>query len=218
VTAAEEQVKVSRTLNYSSDEAAVVFRIAWYAIASKPNVLLEEYSEAESQDFKGMARFSLQIAGDDGQVTIRLDGAQSSIEIESVGMDEVALGVFVSGIIESIKDAINKYQSLPEEDRGRLRRALMAKTCWDRMVREILNRAPMANIYYQVAHGREMIIKALEGDPGVHPITLTTSAWLSQIETHPKDATLPGFVASELAKKSVEWKRETNEIISRYLT
>jgi hypothetical protein len=217
VTAAEEQAKVSRTLNYSSEEAAVVFRIAWYAIASKPNVLLEEYSEAESQDFNGMARFSLQIAGADGQATIRLDGSQSSLEIETLGMDEVALGVFVSNIIESIKDAINKYQSLPEEDRGRLRRALMAKTCWDRMVREILNKAPMTNVYYQVAHGREMIIKALEGDANVHPITLTTSAWLSQIESLPKDETLPGFVASELAKKSVEWKRETHEIICRYI-
>jgi hypothetical protein len=217
VTAAEEQAKVSRTLNYSSEEAAVVFRIAWYAIASKPNVLLEEYSEAESQDFNGMARFSLQIAGADGQATIRLDGSQSSLEIETLGMDEVALGVFVSNIIESIKDAIKKYQSLPEEDRGRLRRALMAKTCWDRMVREILNKAPMTNVYYQVAHGREMIIKALEGDANVHPITLTTSAWLSQIESLPKDETLPGFVASELAKKSVEWKRETHEIICRYI-
>jgi hypothetical protein len=93
----------------------------------------------------------------------------------------------------------------------------MAKTCWDRMVREILNKAPMTNVYYQVAHGREMIIKALEGESGVYPITLTTSAWLSQIEAHPKDQTLPGPIASELAKKSIEWKRETQEVINRYL-
>jgi len=218
MTAAEEQAKVSRTLKYSAEEAAAVFRIAWYMIASKPNVLLEEYSEGEGQDFNGKARFSLKIAGEDGHATIRLDGAQSSLEIDTTGMDEVALGIYVSGFIDSVKDAINKYQSLPEEDRGRLRRALMAKTCWDRMVHEILNKAPVTNIYYQVAHGREMIIKAIEGDPGVYPITLTTSAWLSQIEPHPKDETLPGFVASELAKKSVEWKRETQEIISRYLT
>ncbi|MDH4214696.1 MAG: hypothetical protein OEV85_12340 [Candidatus Thorarchaeota archaeon] len=217
MTAADEQAKVSRTLKYSSDEAAAVFRIAWYMIASKPNVLLEEYSEGEGQDFNGMARFSLKIAGEDGQATIRLDGEQSSLEIDTTGMDEVALGMYVSGFIDSIKDAINKYQSLPEADRGRLRRALMAKTCWDRMVREILNKAPMTNVYYQVAHGREMIIKAIEGDPGVYPITLTTSAWLSQMEPHPKNETLPGFVASELAKKSVEWKRETQEIISRYI-
>jgi hypothetical protein len=217
VTATDEEVNVTRTLKYSSEEAAAVFRIAWYMIASKPNVLLEEYSEGESQDFKGLARFSLKIAGEDGRAIIRIDGAQSSLDIETIGMDEVALGLYVGGIIESIKDAISKYQSLPEEDRGRLRRALMAKTCWDRMVREILNKAPMSSVYYQVAHGREMVIKALEGDNDVHPITLTTSAWLSQIESLPKHETLPGFVASELAKKSVEWKRETHDIIRRYI-
>jgi len=217
MTAADEQAQVSRTLKFSSDEAAAVFRIAWYAIASKPNVLLEEYSEGEGKHFKGMARFSLQIAGENGQAIIRLDESKSSVEIDTLGMDEVALAGYVGGVIESLKDAIDKYQSLPEEDRGRLRRALTAKTCWDRMVREILNRSPMTNIYYQVAHGREMIIKAVEGENGVHPITLTTSAWLSQIESLPRDKTLPGSVASELAKKSVEWKRETQEIISRYL-
>jgi hypothetical protein len=217
VTATEEQANVSRTLVYSSEEAAVVFRIAWYTIASKPNVLLEDYSEGETQDFKGMARFSLKIAGEDAHATVRLDGAKSLLEIETQGLDEVALGIYVGGIIESVKDAISKYQSFPEEDRARLRRALMAKACWDRMVHEILNKAPMSNVYYQVAHGREMIIKAVEGDTDVHPITLTTSAWLSHIESQPKDKTLPGFVASELAKKSVEWKRETQDIISRYI-
>lgn len=217
MTTADEQAKVSRTLKYGSEEAAAVFRIAWYAIASKPNVILEEYNEGEGQDFKGMARFSLQIAGEDGQAIVRLDGSKSSVEIDTLGMDEVALAGYVGSIIESMKYAIDKYQSLPEEDRARLRRALMAKTCWDRMVREILNRAPTTNVYYQVAHGREMIIKAIEGDNDVHPITLTTSAWLSQIESLPRDETLPGSVASELAKKSIEWKRETQEIISRYL-
>jgi hypothetical protein len=217
MTAADELTRVSRSLKYGSEEAAAVFRIAWYIIASKPNVLLEEYSEGESQEFTGSARFSVKIAGEDGQVAINIDSAKSSVDIEASGMDEVALSVYTSGIIESMTEAINKYQSLPEELRGKVRRALMAKTCWDRMVREILNKSPMTNVYYQVAHGREMIIKALEREEGVYPITLTTSAWLSQIETYPKDQTLPGSVASELAKKSIEWKRETQEVISRYL-
>jgi hypothetical protein len=209
--------KVSRNVNYSTDESATVFRITWYSVASKPNVILEEYSEAESQVFNGEAKFSLRIAGEKAQANISVDGAKSSVGVEVEGMDEVAVGVFLDELVESLNGALTKYEALSAEDKAKLKRALVAKTCWDRVVREILNKAPSSNVYYQVAHGREMIIKAIEGDDEMHPITLTTSGWLSQIESLPRDQALPGNIASELAKKSIEWKRETQEVIGRYL-
>jgi hypothetical protein len=209
--------KVSRSLNYSTDESATVFRITWYSVASKPNVILEEYSEAESQVFNGAAKFSLRIAGEKALVNIAVDGSKSSVGVEAEGQDEVAVGVFLDDLMESLNGAVSKYDTLPDEDKAKLKRALVAKTCWDRVVREILNKAPSENVYTQVAHGREMMIKAVEGEEGMHPITLTTSGWLSQIESLPRDQALPGNIASELAKKSIEWKRETHEVISRYL-
>jgi len=33
----------------------------------------------------------------------------------------------------------------------------------------------------------------------------------------PREEPLPGNVATELAKKSIEWKKETQEVIARYL-
>ena len=209
--------KVSRNLNYSSDESAAVFRITWYSVASKPNVILEEYREAESQVFNGEAKFSLRIAGEKALVNISVDGSKSSVGVEAEGKDEVAVGVFLDDLVGSLNDAFSKYDSLPSDDKAKLKRALVAKTCWDRVVREILNKAPLSDVYVQVAHGREMMIKAVEGEDGMHPITLTTSGWLSKIESLPRDETLPGGIASELAKKSIEWKRETQEVIGRYI-
>jgi hypothetical protein len=209
--------QVSRKLNYSIDESATVFRIAWYSVASKPNVILEEYSEAESQVFNGAAKFSLRIAGEKACVNISVDGAKSSVGVEAEGKDEVAIGVFLDDLLGSLNDALSKYDSLTTDDKARLKRALVAKTCWDRVVREILNKAPLSDVYVQVAHGREMMIKAVEGEDEMHPITLTTSGWLSKIESLPRNETLPGNIASDLAKKSIEWKRETQEVISRYL-
>jgi hypothetical protein len=217
VDASEDMAKVSRNVNYSTDESATVFRITWYSVASKPNVILDEYSEAESQVFNGEAKFSLRIAGEEAKVNISVDGAKSSVGVEAEGKDEVAIGVFLDDLIETLNSALSKYESLPDGDKSKLKRALVAKTCWDRVVREILNKAPSSNVYYQVAHGREMMIKAVEGEDGMHPITLTTSGWLSQIESLPRDQSLPGNIASELAKKSIEWKRETQQVIGRYL-
>jgi hypothetical protein len=217
VDESEEMAKVSRNLNYSTDESAVVFRITWYSVASKPNVILEEHSEAESQVFNGAAKFSLRIAGEEALVGISVDGARSSIGIEVEGKDEVALGVFLDDLIGYLNYALSKYEALPEDDKAKLKRALVAKTCWDRVVREILNKAPLSDVYVQVAHGREMMIKATEGEDNMHPLTLTTSGWLSRIESLPREETLPGNIASELAKKSIEWKRETQEVISRYI-
>ena len=213
----EEMAKVSCSVNYSTDESATVFRIAWYSVASKPNVILEEYSEAESQVFNGEAKFSLRIAGEKAYVNISVDGAKSSVGVEAEGMDEVAVGVFLDNLAEYLNAALSKYEALSPEDKAKLKRALVAKTCWDRVVREILNKSPSSNVYYQVAHGREMMIKAVEGEERMHPLTLTTSGWLTQIESLPRDQALPGNIASELAKKSIEWKRETQEVISRYL-
>jgi len=210
-------VKVSRHLNYATDESAAVFRIAWYSVASKPNVILEEYSEAESQVFNGAAKFSLRIAGEKALASISVDGAKSTIEVEAEGPDEVAVGIFLDDLVDSLNNALSKYDALPDDDKSKLKRALVAKTCWDRVVREILNKAPLSDVYVQVAHGREMMIKATEGEDGMHPLTLTTSGWLSRIESLPRDEALPGNIASELAKKSIEWKKETHDVISRYI-
>ncbi len=209
--------EVSQIQRYSSEDSAAVFRVVWYAIASKPNVILEEYSEAESTNFQGNAKFSLQIAGEKAFASIKVDEAESSVELRAQGKDEVALKVYLDDIKESFEDAISKFQALPEEDRSKLSRALVAKTCWDRVVYNILKKAPQNEVYYQVAHGREMMIKATEGNANAHPVTLTTSGWLANIESLPHEAPLPGNIASELAKKSIEWKRGTLEVISQYL-
>ena len=213
----DDLAEVSQIQRYTSEDSAAVFRVVWYAIASKPNVILEEYSEAESTIFQGNAKFSLQIAGEKAFASIKVDEKDSSVEISAQGKDEVALKVYLDDIMESFEDSINKFKSLPEEDKSKLRRALVAKTCWDRVVYKILKKAPQSEVYYQVAHGREMMIKATEGEGGVHPLTLTTSGWLSNIESLPREEPLPGNIASELAKKSVEWKKGTLEVISRYL-
>jgi hypothetical protein len=213
----DEMAEVSQIQRYVSEDSAAVFRVAWYEIASKPNVLLEDYSEAESKNFQGNARFSLQIAGEKAFASIKVSEEQASVELHAQGKDEVALKVYLDGVMDSLEDSINKFKSLPEEDRAKLRKALVAKTCWDRVVYKILKRAPQSEVYFQVAHGREMMIKATEGDEGVNPLALTTSGWLSNIESLPHEQPLPGNIASELAKKSIEWKKGTQEVIRRYL-
>ncbi|MGQ4911450.1 MAG: putative selenocysteine system protein [Candidatus Thorarchaeota archaeon] len=207
---------VSRALNFGSAEPSVVFRIAWYTVASRPSVILEEYSEPEGAVFEGMARFSTRIGGEKAEVGIRVKEADGSVEISAKGEDEVALALYLGEVLESLQDSMAKYEALPADDQSRLRRALVAKACWDRLVHNVLKKAPQGEVYYQVAHGREMIIKATEGED-MKPVTLTTSAWLAKIESLPRDEALPGNVASELAKKSIEWKRETQGFVSRFL-
>jgi len=197
LNATDDMAEVSQIQRYTSEDSAAVFRVVWYAIASKPNVILEEYSEAESTTFQGNAKFVLQIAGEKAFASIKVDEKDSSVEISAQGKDEVALKVYLDDIMESFEDSINKFQSLPEEDKSKLRRALVAKTCWDRVVYKILKRAPQSEVYYQVAHGREMMIKATEGEGRVHPLTLTTSGWLANIESLPREEPLPGNIASE---------------------
>ena len=213
----DDMAEISQIQKYISEDSAAVFRVAWYAIACKPNVLLEEYNEAESTSFQGDAKFSLQIAGEKAFVSVKVNEEEASVELHAKGKDEVALKVYLDDIMESLEESISKFKALPEEDRSKLTRALVAKTCWDRVVYKILKKAPLSEVYYQVAHGREMMIKATEGDEGVNRLTLTTSGWLANIESLPREETLPGNIATELAKKSIEWKRGTHEVISRYL-
>jgi len=213
----DEMAVVSKTQNYLSEDSSTVFRIAWYQIASKPNVLLDEYSEAESQLFQGYAKFSLHIGGEKAFASITVDGKLSSVELQAQGNDEVALKIFLDQLMDELQNSIKKYEALPEDDKSKLKRALVAKACWDRMVHKILKKEPLSEIYYQLAHGREMMIKATEGETSVHPLTLTTSGWLNRIESLPRSESLPGNIATELAKKSIEWKRGTQEVIKRYL-
>jgi hypothetical protein len=213
----EEMTEVSRKLNYSSVDPAVVFRLAWYVVASKPNLILEEHSEAESQDFQGSAKFSLRIAGEEAHTAIQVTETQSAVELSAQGHDEVALSAYLDDHIKAMENTLSKFQALPEDDKAKLKKALVAKTCWDRVVKEILSKAPVNDVYIQVAHGREMMIKATEGEESIPSATLTTAAWLTKIESLPREDTMPGNIASELAKKSIEWKRETQNIISRYI-
>ena len=92
----------------------------------------------------------------------------------------------------------------------------MAKTCFDRIPYKVLNKATVSDVYFQVAHGREMVIKATEGEE-MNPVALTTSGWLAKIERLPRDETMPGGFATELAKKSIEWKKGVQELIEKYL-
>jgi hypothetical protein len=209
-----DRTEISKTISYDIPDSSVVFRLAWYAVASKPGVLLNEYSEAESQIYKGKAIFSLKDANAD--VRIWVEEAQRLIEITGWGTEKEQLEEYLNEIAASVESSVNKYQSLSDEEKGKLRRALVAKTCWDKIVFEILNKAPLGAVYFQLAHGREMIIKATEGED-IHALPLTTSGWLTRIEGMPRDEALPSSIAMELAKKSVEWKKETQDIIARYI-
>ncbi|MFW9912650.1 MAG: hypothetical protein ACFFEU_09270 [Candidatus Thorarchaeota archaeon] len=209
-----DKTEISKTISYDIPDSSVVFRLAWYAVASKPGVLLNEYSEAESQIYKGKAIFSLKDANAD--VRIWVEEAQRLVEITGWGTEKEQLDEYLNEIAASVESSVNKYQSLSDEEKGKLRRALVAKTCWDKIVFEILNKAPLGAVYFQLAHGREMIIKATEGED-IHALPLTTSGWLTRIEGMPRDEALPSSIAMELAKKSVEWKKETQDIIARYI-
>ncbi len=198
------------------DDPSVVFRVAWYVIASAPGVYLSNYSEPESQEFHGTARFTLRSEKNSMHVTFSVKGNNASIELEVRGDNEQEITAYIESVSADINAALDKYRVLGTPQKSRVRRALLAKACWDRLVHQILEKRPLSEVYYQVAHGREMIIKATEGE-GLHPITLHTSGWLSKIEPLPREEPLPGDIATALAKKSVEWKQETIEVIKRYI-
>jgi len=206
--ASDDMVEISQIQKYVSEDSAAIFRVAWYAIASKPNVLLEEYNEAESTTFQGDATFSLRIAGEKAFASVKVDEEEASIELHAQGKDEVALKVYLDSVMEDVAESIPKFKALPADDRSKLIRALVAKTCWDRVVHKILKKAPLSEVYYQVAHGREMIIKATEGEENVNPIALTTSGWLSNIESLPREETLPGNILLNWPRRVLSGKRE----------
>jgi hypothetical protein len=105
---------------------------------------------------------------------------------------------------------------MAEEEQERVRRAIVAKTCTDRIVYLVLNRSPVSDIYFQVAHAREMMIKATTGLE-VNPVSMSTAGWLAKIESLPRDETMPANIATELAKKSIEWKGQVHEFIGKFL-
>jgi hypothetical protein len=198
------------------DDPAVVFRVAWYAISYKPGVYLTEYSAPESKGFQETASFS--IGSDLGalETTISIIEGESKIQIDVSGASEDIVASFLDDAVETINGALDKYRVQGTDEKSKVRRALVAKTCWDRLVYLILKKSPLTEIYFQLAHGREMMIKATEGED-LHSVTLGTSGWLSKVETLPREEPLPGNLATALAKKSVEWKRDTIEVIGRYL-
>ena len=198
------------------DDPAVVFRVAWYAVSYKPGVYLTEYSAPESKGFQGTASFS--IGSDLGAIetTISIEEGESKIQIDASGPSEDIVASFLEETVITINEALDKYRVQGTNEKSKVRRALVAKSCWDRMVHLILKKSPLTEIYFQLAHGREMMIKATEGED-LHSVTLGTSGWLSKVENLPRDEPLPGNLATALAKKSVEWKRDTIEVIRRYL-
>ncbi|MFW9918754.1 MAG: hypothetical protein ACFFED_04090 [Candidatus Thorarchaeota archaeon] len=198
------------------DDPSIVFRVAWYAVASSPGVYLSNYSEPESQEFQGSASFTVRTENTSMEVNISVIGEKSNIEIDIKGQNDEELNTYLQELSTEINNSLDRYRVLGTNQKSRVRRALVAKTCWDRLVFLILKKQPLAEVYYQVAHGREMMIKATEGE-SLHPITLHTSGWLSQFESLPREDPLPGDLATALAKKSVEWKQETIEVIKRYI-
>ena len=212
----DDEIKVARTESFERTEPSVVFKIAWYHVSSKPGVVLKEYSEAESKLFKGKAIFNVKLDDEEMAVRIWVEEAHRSLEVAAWGDDEKPIGEYLDTIMKEVENSAEKYLKLEESDQQRIRRALIAKTCWDRVVYEILSKAPANAAYIQVAHGREMMIKATEG-LDFDPITLTTSAWLTKIEPLPREEPLPAEIAKELAMKTVEWKKDTSHLISQYI-
>lgn len=198
------------------DDPSVVFRIAWYTVASAPRTYLKEYRDHGSEDFEGMATFQSETDDSHFFIQLRVDESAKSIEMGAAGENEKEMSSYIERNNERLNDHLDKYRLLSTEVKSKLRRALVAKTCWDKLVFLILNKKPVSEIYFQIAHGREMIIKATEGET-MQPISLSTSGWLSKIEKLDREEPLTGDLTTPLAMKAIEWKKETQEIISRYI-
>ncbi len=197
-------------------DSAVVFRISWYAIASAPRVYLKEYSEAETKDFEGTATFQSESDETHFIVKLLVQESSSTITLEISGEKDKVVSKYLDNLTSSLNTHLDKYVVLGTDAKAKLRRALVAKTCWDRIVYLIFQKRPLSEIYFQLAHGREMVIKATEGED-MAPITLSTSGWLSRTENLSRDEHLPADIATSLAMKAVEWKKETQAIIARYI-
>ena len=212
----DDEIKVTRTESFERTDPSVVFKIAWFHVSSKPGVVLKEYSEAESTLFKGKAIFNVKLDAEEMAVRIWVEEAHRSLEVAAWGNDESVLGEYLDVLLKEVENSAEKYLKLEDADQQRIRRALIARTCWDRIVYEILSKAPANNVYIQVAHGREMMIKATEG-LAFDPITLTTSAYLTKLESLPKEEPLPTELAKDVAMKTVEWKKNTAQLISQFI-
>lgn len=212
----DDRIKASKTIRYDNAEPSVVFRIAWYVVTSQPGTLLTEYSEPEGPTFTGKVIFTTTTGGVKVRLQVSVEEAQKSIEITAFGGNQSIITRYVNDLAALLDTSLRKYRGVADKDKNKLRRALMAKTCWDRVVYGVLSKSPLSEIYVNLSHGREMMVKATEGEE-VLPLTLTTEAWLTRIESLPRDKTLPADIATELAKKTIEWKKETHSFISRYL-
>ena len=208
--------EANREITFEKPDSPVAFRIAWYVMASQPGVYLTDYGEAEAQKFEGHASFSAKY--NDAEVGLELEVLEnaSRIEMSIQGDNEIEINALADELVQRLETSIEKYLSLPSESEFKVRRALVAKTCWDRLVYYIFEKRPLSDVYYMLAHGREMMIKATEGE-GVEPLTLSTSAWLSKFDSLSRDNPTPNDLASGLAKKSIEWKRATHMVIEKYL-
>ncbi|TFG12900.1 hypothetical protein EU537_08000 [Candidatus Thorarchaeota archaeon] len=208
--------EAKRKLTFEKPEPPVAFRIAWYVMASQPGVYLTDYGEAEAQDFEGHASFSAKY--NESKVVLELEVQEnaSRIEMSIQGDNEVDINALGDELIQRLETSIEKYLSLTSEAESKARRALVAKTCWDRLVYYIFEKKPLSDVYYMLAHGREMMIKATEGE-AVEPLTLSTSAWLSRFDSLSREEPTPTDLASGLAKKSIEWKKATHMVIEKYL-
>ncbi len=212
----DDRFKASKTIPYNIAEPSIVFRIAWYVVTSQPGTLLSEYSEAESPVFKGNVSFTTTTGGVKARLQVSVDDSKKSIELTAFGGNQEVMTRYVNDLAGALDSSLRKYRGIADKDKSKLRRALLAKTCWDRVVYGVLSKSPLSEIYVNLSHGREMMVQATEGE-AVHPLTLTTEAWLTRIESLPRDKTLPADIATELAKRTIEWKKETNSVISRYL-
>jgi hypothetical protein len=207
---------VDKEFDYDASKSPEMFKLAWYTVASKPGVLLVDYKEEESQDFRAEATFETKIAGEPATVRILIEEAHGSASVSAWSKDEAAVRLYLETLVEVALSYLTKYSSLAEGDQQKLKKVLMAKTCFDRIPYKVLNKASVSEVYFQVAHGREMVIKATEGED-THPVALTTSGWLAKMERMPRDAGMPGGFATELAKKSIEWKKGVQGLIEKYL-
>ncbi|MFW9909211.1 MAG: hypothetical protein ACFFEF_11610 [Candidatus Thorarchaeota archaeon] len=210
-----ESTKLTRVIDYV-DDSALVFRVAWYTVASKAGVYLADYSEPEGASFEGRAKFSANINSDSMEVGVVVKESDGTLSIDVSGPDQDKVHSLLDEITNSLNGSLDKYRVLETDDQGKVRRALVAKACWDRLVLLILKKKSISDIYYQVAHGREMMIKATEGQD-IHPIALSTSGWLANIEKLPREESMPANLATALAKKSIEWKRDTVEVIQNFI-
>lgn len=209
--------QVERTISYEKLDPPFVFRLAWFVSSSFLGARLIEENEAESQVFVGEARFSVKIDDHETLISCKVDESDSSITISVHGDDETVINKTIESIESNLNQALTKINVLNEEEQNRIGRAFVAKCCVDRIVYHVLNNSPTSDIYFQVAHAREMMVKAAAGDEAVNPLALSTAGWLSKIEPLPREEKMPSNIAKEIALKSVEWKKQIQSFIKQFI-